>query len=122
MTEPLSSWNWGQAKDDIIRFVERTCGEGTAKAVTVEERIAVFENDGTLWCEKPMPVLVDDILCGSSRWCRRRSCGPVSRDVSMALGDLFDARPMAALEAKRRQGSPLSARFGTFLRRPLRPS
>jgi len=68
VTEPLSSWNWGQAKDDIIRFVERTCGEGTAKAVTVEERIAVFENDGTLWCEKPMPVLVDDILCGSSRW------------------------------------------------------
>ena len=32
------------------------------KAVPAEERIAVFDNDGTLWCEKPMPVQLDFIL------------------------------------------------------------
>ena len=60
--EPLSSWNEGQAKADIISFVELTCGQGTAKAVPVEERVAVFDNDGTLWCEKPMPIQLDFIL------------------------------------------------------------
>jgi phosphoserine phosphatase len=37
------------------------CGEG-ADAVPVEERVAVFDNDGTLWCEKPMPIQLDFIL------------------------------------------------------------
>jgi len=60
--EPLSSWNEGQAKVNIISFVEQTCGQSTAKAVPVEERVAVFDNDGTLWCEKPMPIQLDFIL------------------------------------------------------------
>jgi phosphoserine phosphatase len=60
--EPLSSWNEGQTKANIVSFVEQTCGEGTARAVPVEERVAVFDNDGTLWCEKPMPVQLDFIL------------------------------------------------------------
>lgn len=59
---PLSSWNEGQTKVKIISFVEQACGEGTAKAVPVEERVAVFDNDGTLWCEKPMPIQLDFIL------------------------------------------------------------
>jgi hypothetical protein len=59
---PLSSWNEGKAKDDIIRFVRQTCGDGTAQAVPVEDRVAVFDNDGTLWCEKPMPIQLDFIL------------------------------------------------------------
>ena len=59
---PLSSWNEGKAKDDIIRFVRQTCGEGTAQAVPVADRVAVFDNDGTLWCEKPMPIQLDFIL------------------------------------------------------------
>jgi phosphoglycolate phosphatase-like HAD superfamily hydrolase len=62
VTEPLSSWNKGAAKANIISFVEQTCGEGTAPAVPVEERVAVFDNDGTLWCEKPMPIQLDFIL------------------------------------------------------------
>jgi len=41
-----------------VEFVERTVSE----AVPVEERVAVFDNDGTLWCEKPMPIQLDFIL------------------------------------------------------------
>jgi len=62
MTEPLSTWNDGEAKNSVMRFVEQTCGEATAEAVPVEERVAVFDNDGTLWCEKPMPVQMDFIV------------------------------------------------------------
>ena len=56
--ELLSSWNEGAAKSAIIEFVERTAAGG----VPVEERIAAFDADGTLWCEKPAPVEVDFLL------------------------------------------------------------
>ena len=62
MPESLSSWNDGAAKDAIVGFVERTCGVSTIDAVPVEDRVAVFDNDGTLWCEKPMPIQLDFIL------------------------------------------------------------
>jgi len=54
----LTSWSDGAAKRAVVEFVERT----VADAVPVEERIAVFDNDGTLWCEKPMPIQADFIL------------------------------------------------------------
>jgi hypothetical protein len=54
----LAGWNDGAARQAIIEFVERTKTE----AVPVEERLAVFDNDGTLWCEKPMPIQLDFIL------------------------------------------------------------
>jgi hypothetical protein len=60
--DPLPSWNQGAAKDSIIRFVQEACGQGTNEAVPVEQRVAVFDNDGTLWCEKPMPIQLDFIL------------------------------------------------------------
>src|SRR5215213_7555473 len=56
----LPSWNEGAAKDAIVDFVDRT-STGT-DAVALEERVAVFDNDGTLWCEKPMPIQLDFIL------------------------------------------------------------
>jgi phosphoserine phosphatase len=55
----LPSWREGPARQAIIDFVERTCGEN---GVPIEERVAVFDNDGTLWCEKPMPIQLDFIL------------------------------------------------------------
>jgi FMN phosphatase YigB (HAD superfamily) len=58
----LSSWRDGPTKQAIINFVERTGGEDGSAAVPVEERVAVFDNDGTLWCEKPMPIQLDFIL------------------------------------------------------------
>ena len=54
--EPLPSWNEGQVKRAIVDFVQRVTTAGGADFVPVPERIAVFDNDGTLWAEKPMYV------------------------------------------------------------------
>jgi len=51
---PLASWNDTAPKKAIIEFVEKVTKEGSPDFVPVEERIAVFDNDGTLWAEKPM--------------------------------------------------------------------
>lgn len=52
--EPLPSWNDGPAKKAIVAFVDRVTKEGGPDFVPVAERIAVFDNDGTLWCEQPI--------------------------------------------------------------------
>ena len=53
-TDPLSSWNDGPAKQAIVAFVKDTTTQGGANFVPAEERIAVFDQDGTLWVEQPM--------------------------------------------------------------------
>lgn len=53
---PLPSWNDGPAKQSILTFVEKVTKPGSPDFVPVAERIAVFDNDGTLWCEQPVPV------------------------------------------------------------------
>src|SRR4051795_7855223 len=58
----LSSWRDGPAKQAIVTFVQRVCGEDGSRPVPVEDRLAVFDNDGTLWCEKPLPIQADFIL------------------------------------------------------------
>ena len=50
---PLPSWNDGEARQAIIRFVEKVTREGTPDYVPPPERIATFDNDGTLWAEQP---------------------------------------------------------------------
>ena len=57
MAEVLASWSDGAAREAIVAFVERAVSD-----VPVEERVATFDNDGTLWCEKPMPIQADFIL------------------------------------------------------------
>ena len=52
--DPLPSWNEGAAKKSIIAFVEKVSTEGSAGFVRPAERIAVFDNDGTLWAEQPV--------------------------------------------------------------------
>jgi phosphoserine phosphatase len=54
----LSSWNDGAARRTVVEFVEGTVAAG----VPGSERVAVFDNDGTLWCEKPMPIQADFIV------------------------------------------------------------
>lgn len=54
--DPLPSWNEGPAKSAIIDFVGRVTHEGGPDFVAPEQRIATFDNDGTLWCEQPMYV------------------------------------------------------------------
>jgi phosphoserine phosphatase len=54
--DPLPSWNDGPAKQSIIDFVTKVTTPGSPDFVPVPERIATFDNDGTLWCEQPLPV------------------------------------------------------------------
>ncbi|MCK4565583.1 MAG: haloacid dehalogenase-like hydrolase [Verrucomicrobia bacterium] len=51
---PLPSWNDGAARQSIVEFVQATTTAGSADYVPPAERIAVFDNDGTLWSEQPM--------------------------------------------------------------------
>jgi len=52
--DPLPSWNDGPAKQAIVDFVKATTETGGANFVAPEERIATFDQDGTLWVEHPM--------------------------------------------------------------------
>ena len=52
----LASWNDGVARDALVSFVTRVTREGGPDFVPVAERIATFDNDGTLWSEQPMYV------------------------------------------------------------------
>jgi hypothetical protein len=52
--DPLPSWNDRKAKQSIVAFVEKVTKEGSPDFVTVPERIAAFDNDGTLRAEQPM--------------------------------------------------------------------
>jgi len=51
---PLPSWNDGKVKQSIVAFVKNVTGKGSPGFVPPAERIAVFDNDGTLWAEQPM--------------------------------------------------------------------
>src|SRR5262245_48392290 len=53
-SDPLQSWNDRDAKKAITDFVKKVTTEGSVDFVKPEDRIAVFDNDGTLWCEQPM--------------------------------------------------------------------
>ncbi len=58
----LASWNDTPTRRAIVEFVEKVTREGGEDYVAPADRIAVFDNDGTLWCEKPMQVEVGFIL------------------------------------------------------------
>lgn len=60
--DPLPSWREGQSKEAILKFVERVSNTGTEDYVPPEQRIAVFDNDGTLWSEQPMYVQMAFVL------------------------------------------------------------
>lgn len=51
--DPLPSWNDGVVKQSIIEFVDKVTQKGSPDFVPISERIAVFDNDGTLWAEQP---------------------------------------------------------------------
>ena len=52
--DPLPSWNDTAPKKGVVAFVERVTKEGSPDFVPASERIATFDNDGTLWAEQPM--------------------------------------------------------------------
>ena len=65
MPTQLESWNDGATKSAIIDFVTRVTTPNGPDFVPPADRIATFDNDGTLWCEKPMYIQLDFIL---RRW------------------------------------------------------
>jgi hypothetical protein len=77
MPAQLESWNDGAAKTAIIDFVRRVTDAGSADFVPPSERIATFDNDGTLWCEKPLPIQFDFIL---RRWVAMAQEDPALRE------------------------------------------
>src|SRR5271168_1057786 len=56
MSDPLASWNDTATKKAITAFVERITKQGSPDYVPESDRIATFDNDGTLWVEQPMYV------------------------------------------------------------------
>jgi len=62
VTSVLPSWNETPTRQAIVDFVERVTEEDGEDYVPVPDRVAVFDNDGTLWCEKPMPIELGFIL------------------------------------------------------------
>ena len=61
-TDPLLSWNDTGTRQAIVEFVEAVTTDGRDGYLPPVERVAVFDNDGTLWCEKPMPIELGFIL------------------------------------------------------------
>ncbi len=53
-SDPLPSWHDGKAKQSIIEFVAKVTQQGSDDFVPPEQRVATFDNDGTLWSEKPV--------------------------------------------------------------------
>jgi len=70
--EALPSWRDGAAKSAILEFV-RTVTEPGPSFVPAGERVATFDNDGTLWCEKPMYPQADFLL---RRWAEQAGSDP----------------------------------------------
>jgi phosphoserine phosphatase len=75
MTNFLQSWNDTPTKKAIRDFVATVTDESGPGFVPPTERIAVFDNDGTLWCEKPMYIQLDYLL--------RRLAAQAERDASL---------------------------------------
>src|SRR5947209_4993462 len=73
-TSVLESWTDAPARTAIVEFVQAVTEPGE-RFVPIEERIAVFDNDGTLWCEKPMYPQADFIF--------RRLAQMVAEDPSL---------------------------------------
>ena len=80
--DPLPSWNDGPAKRAILEFVERVTRAGGADFVPVADRIAVFDNDGTLWQEQPVVEGVFTLQRVKAR---------VAREPSLAQREPFKA-------------------------------
>ena len=75
MTDPLPSWNDTPARRAILDFVAAVTDESGPEYVPPAERVATFDNDGTLWCEKPMYIQLDFLL--------RKLAAQAERDPSL---------------------------------------
>ena len=98
-SEELSSWNNGPAKTAILGFVAGVTEEGGPDYVRPADRIATFDNDGTLWCEQPLQVQFS--------FARHRLNDMVARDPGLAQRQPFKAyvdQDMVAIKAAGMRG------------------
>jgi len=107
--DPLPSWNDTAPKKAIIAFVEKVTKEGSPDFVRPEERIATFDNDGTLWAEKPIyfqfQFAIDRVKALASRhpeWKPRPPFNYILAGNMKAL--LANAKSMMALMAVSHSG------------------
>jgi phosphoserine phosphatase len=68
----LASWNEGKAKADILGFVKRATAKGP-DFIDIADRIATFDNDGTLWVEQPLPPQFDFVF---AKWAEEIKADP----------------------------------------------
>jgi FMN phosphatase YigB (HAD superfamily) len=73
----LASWNETATSRTIVDFVSSVTNQGSPHFIAPPERIAVFDNDGTLWPEKPMPIQLDFTI---RRWVEQAEADPSLRD------------------------------------------
>ncbi|RMI14280.1 HAD family hydrolase [Cellulomonas triticagri] len=89
MADDLPGWRDGPARRAVLDFVARTTDPGGADHVEPAARVAVLDNDGTLWCERPVPVQVDFLL---RRFVEMAEADPALRDrqpwLEARTGDL----------------------------------
>ena len=58
----MISWRAGPLRDTLLSFIDAVTDPGDPRYVPPAERLAVFDNDGTLWCEKPLMVHIYALL------------------------------------------------------------
>jgi phosphoglycolate phosphatase-like HAD superfamily hydrolase len=106
MNDPLPSWNDGAAKTAIIDFVARVTTPGSPDFVPVNERVAAFDNDGTMWTEQPIyPQAVftyehiQTLAAQHPEWKDREPLKTLAGLDIMALTKLGQGTFLAAVEA-----------------------
>jgi phosphoserine phosphatase len=77
MSTQLESWNDTATRQAIVNFVSAVSDPASKDFVPPANRIATFDNDGTLWCEKPLPIQLDFIM---RRWVEMANGNPALRD------------------------------------------
>jgi len=107
-SDPLRSWNDGPARKAILNFVADVTDEASADFVKPEQRIATFDNDGTLWAEKPIYVefqfAIDRVKALAPQHPEWKTTPPFNHLLAgdttafMAGGDTKSARPCTAIE------------------------
>ena len=73
----LPSWREGAAKAALLDFVARVTKEGGADFVAPADRVATFDNDGTLWCEQPMQA---QVFFAQARLCELADADPPMKE------------------------------------------
>ena len=96
VADPLPSWNEGATKHAILDFVTKTTTDSSADFVPVADRIAVFDNDGTLWSEAPMPPQLAFALYDVKR--RAEADPKLAKDPMVQAAVMGDLGKLAAGE------------------------